>query len=64
MRRHIDKLILLALFALLACAVHAHTRFGAAAAKPASHAARNAQPSLDRTSKFDLLFGAPELALP
>lgn len=64
MRRNIDKLILLALFALLACAVHAHTRFGTAAAKPVSHPARSVQPSIDRTGKFDLLFGAPDLALP
>jgi hypothetical protein len=64
MRRHIDKLILLALFALLACAVHAHTRFATAAAKPVSHPVRNLQPSIDRTGKFQLLFGAPEFALP
>lgn len=64
MRRHIDKFILLALFALLACVVHAHTRFGAATAKPASQAARSVQPSLDRATKFDLLFREPELALP
>ena len=64
MRRHIDKLILLALFALFACAVHAHTRFGTAAAKPAANSARSMQPSIDRTSKFDLLYGAPDLALP
>ena len=64
MRRHVDKLFLLALLVLLAFAVHGHTRFGAATAKPANQAARSAQPSLDRATKFDLLFGAPEMALP
>jgi hypothetical protein len=65
MRRHVDKLVLLALFALLAFAVHEHMRSGAATAKPADHAARRAPPpSLDRATKFDLLFSAPELALP
>ena len=64
MRRHVDKLVLLALFALLAVAVHGHTRFGAATAKPANHATKSAPSSLDRATKFDLLFGEPELALP
>jgi len=64
MRRHVDKLVLLALLALLAFLVHEHTRLSAATAKPANHAARSAQPSLDRATKFDLLFREPELALP
>jgi hypothetical protein len=64
MRRHVDTLVLLALFALLAFVVHEHSRLDAATAKPADHAARAAPSSLDRATKFDLLFSKPELALP
>ena len=71
MRRHFDKLALLILCALLAVAMHASARFGKATAKPTSqapeavnNAARSAPLSLDRSSKFDLLFGDPDLARP
>jgi hypothetical protein len=69
MRRHVDKLALLFLCAVLAIAVHASARFGKATAKPTgqtSEAVNNSARSLslDRSSKFDLLFGDPDLARP
>ena len=65
MRRHVDKLVLLALFALLALLVHEHTRLSAATAKAAHYPASSAPSSLDRAiTKFDLLFRQPEFALP
>jgi len=66
MRRLVNTLVLLALFALLALFVHAHTRLGTVRAKPAHDApsyARSASPDRPMT-KFDLLFGAPEFARP
>jgi hypothetical protein len=53
------------LFGLLAFAVVAHARLGTATGRPGDHAARPAPPALDGApTKFDLLFGRPDLALP
>jgi hypothetical protein len=50
---------------LLAFAVVAHARLGTATGRPGDYAARPAPPALDGApTKFDLLFGRPELALP
>jgi hypothetical protein len=63
MRRHVP--LLLALFALLAFAVVAHARLGTATGGPGDHAARPAPPTLDGApTKFDLIFGGHDLALP
>jgi hypothetical protein len=65
MRRRVDKLALLALFALLAFVVHQYTRAGAATARPADNASGPVPTFTDRgATKFDLLFREPELALP
>jgi len=65
MRRHLDKLVLLVLLALLVAAVHAHTRFGAATAKPVNSVGRGVPALTDRgATKFDLLFREAGLALP
>jgi hypothetical protein len=70
MRRHIDTIAMLALFAFLALFVHAHTRLGAVKAKPAPMPApevvRHAPTATVQhpATKFELLFGEPELALP
>ena len=65
MRRHLDALFLLALFSLVAFAVLAHTRLDTATAKP-SDQAEGQGPSMPygAPTKFDLLFGKHELALP
>jgi hypothetical protein len=63
MRRHVP--LLLALFGLLAFAVVAHARLGTATGRPGDYAARAAPQELDGApTKFDLLFGRPDLALP
>jgi hypothetical protein len=64
-RRRVEKLALLALFALLAYAMYEYVPLGAATAKPANNAAGPIPSFTDRgASKFDLLFREPELALP
>jgi hypothetical protein len=68
MRRHVDTLVLLALFAFLALFVHAHTRLGAVKAKPAPapEATRHVPMGMEErpATKFDLMFRDQELALP
>jgi hypothetical protein len=64
MQRLIDALVLLALLVLLGFFVHGHERLDAAPARPMNHAARSTPLTLDRATKFDLLFTEPELARP
>ena len=64
MRRLIDHLILLGLLILIAFLVHQPTQFADASAKPANHVTRSRPLTLDRSTKFDLLFSEPEWARP
>jgi hypothetical protein len=64
MKRLIDALVLLALVSLLGFFVQGPGRLDAAPARPMNHAARNAPLTMDRATKFDLLFTEPELARP
>ena len=65
MKRHADKLmLLLALLVLLAYLVSEPGRVGGAPVKPMNHAATIAPLSVDRSTKFDLLFAEPDLARP
>jgi hypothetical protein len=64
--RHVHTVVLLALFAFLALFVHAHTRLGVVKARPAPEAGKHAPRAMVEhpATKFDLLFGKSELALP
>jgi hypothetical protein len=65
MRSRIENFSFLALLALLAFVLHQYTRVSVATAKPASNAMGPVPSFIDRGStKFDLLFRQPELALP
>jgi hypothetical protein len=65
MRHRVDKLALLALFALLVFVVHQYTRAGVATAKPANNVLGPVPSFTERgATKFDLLYREPDLALP
>lgn len=67
MRRRVDVFFVLTLFALLALFVRAHTWLGPATAESVARSVKHGPPSATLngpTTKFDLLFGKPELALP
>ena len=65
MKRHADKLVLLlALFVLIVFLAHDHARVGNTTAQPTNHVKGSALLPFDRSTKFDLLFGDPDLALP
>jgi hypothetical protein len=65
MIRPVDSIALVALLALLAMAVEAQTWRGAAEVPARPELVRDpAEPLGGATTKFDLLFREPELALP
>jgi hypothetical protein len=63
MKRLVDSIALIALLALLAVAVEAHTRRGAGEVPARPEFVRDPAEPLDgATTRFDLLFRQPELA--
>ena len=65
MKRHVDKMVLVALFVLLAFfLVHDHARVGDTTVQPTNYVKGSALLPFDRSTKFDVLFGDPDLALP
>jgi hypothetical protein len=65
MRRRMENLAFLAVLALLAFVLHEYSRGSVATAKPGKNAAGPVSSFIDHGStKFDLLFRQPELALP